>query len=123
MGEGVFEFEATAADVLEVGAEEADGGSSSDGGAGFVDALFFNKNATGEDQGLGTLAGGRMSLVDEELVETDLFVALFWGILHSRVSISNKKKESAASIFSWFINEGLPIERERMTPQHLPFFG
>src|SRR3981081_3491296 len=42
VGEGVLELEAAAADVLEVGAEETDGGGGGDGGAGLVDALLVD---------------------------------------------------------------------------------
>ncbi len=82
VGEGVLEFEAAAADVLEVGAEEADGGCGGDGGAGLVDALFVDENAAGEDEGLSAFAGGGVAVVDEKLVETDLFVALFCRVRH-----------------------------------------
>ncbi len=72
VGEGVLELEAAAADVFEVGAEEADGGVGGDGGAGLVDALLVDEDAAGEDEGLGALAGGGVAVVDEEFVETDL---------------------------------------------------
>ena len=77
MGESVFELEAAAADVLEVGAEEADGGGCGDGGAGLVDALIVDEDAAGEDKGLGALAGGGVAVVDEEFIEAKLFAALF----------------------------------------------
>ena len=83
VGEGVLEFEAAAADVFEIGAEEADGGGGGDRGAGLVDALFVDEDAAGEDEGLGAFAGGGVALVDEELVEADLFVAFFCGVRHS----------------------------------------
>ena len=76
MGEGVLEFEAAAADVFEVGAEEADGGVGGDGGAGLVDALLVDEDAAGEDEGLGAFAGGGVALVDEEFVETEFFAAV-----------------------------------------------
>jgi hypothetical protein len=85
MREGVLEFEAAAADVLEVGAEEADGGVGRDGGAGLVDALLVDEDATGEDEGLGALAGGSVAVVDEELVEAEFFFALFGGVRHFSV--------------------------------------
>jgi hypothetical protein len=68
VGEGVLELEAATADVLEVGAEETDGGGGGDGSAGLVDALLVDEDAAGEDEGLGALAGGSVALVDEELV-------------------------------------------------------
>jgi len=68
VGEGVLEFEAAAADVLEVGAEETDLGGGGDGGAGLVDALLVDEDAAGEDEGLGAFAGGGVSLIDEQLV-------------------------------------------------------
>ena len=81
VGEGALELEAAAADVLEVGAEEADGGFGGDGGAGLVDALLVDEDAAGEDEGLGALAGGGVAVVDEEFVEAGLhFVGLFCGI-------------------------------------------
>jgi hypothetical protein len=90
VGEGVLEFQAAAADVFEVGAEEADGGGGGDGGAGLVDALLVDEDAAGEDESLGAFAGGGVALIDEEFVETDLlgadlFVALFCGVGHSAV--------------------------------------
>ena len=69
VGEGALEFEAAAADVFEIGAEEADGGGGGDGGTGLVDALLVDEDAAGEDEGLGAFAGGGMAVVDEEFVE------------------------------------------------------
>ncbi len=77
MGEGVFEFEAAAADVFEVGAEQADVCGGGDGGAGLVDALLVDENAAGEDERLSALAGGGMALVDEEFVEADFLGRTF----------------------------------------------
>jgi len=82
VGEGVLEFEAAAADVFEVGAQEADGSGGGDGGAGLVDALLVDEDTAGEDESLGALTGGSVALVDEELVEADLLGALFCGIGH-----------------------------------------
>jgi hypothetical protein len=88
VGEGVLEFEAAAADVLEVGAEETDGRGGGDRGAGLVDALLVDEDAAGEDEGLGAFAGDGMALIDEELVEANLFraglfEALFCWVRHS----------------------------------------
>jgi len=80
VGESVLEFEAAAADVLEVGAQETNSGCGGDGGAWLVDALLIDENASGEDEGLSAFAGGGVAEVDEKLVETDLFVALFCGV-------------------------------------------
>ena len=86
VGEGVLEFEAAAADVFEVGAEEADGRGGGDGGAGFVDALLVDEDAAGEDEGLRAFAGGGVALVDEELVEADLLrSALLWALVIFRL--------------------------------------
>lgn len=90
VGEGVLEFEAAAADVFEVGAEEADGGIGGDGGAGLVDALLIDEDPASEDEGLGAFAGCGVAVVDEEFVETDFFVAgffvaLFWRLGHGSV--------------------------------------
>ena len=102
VGEGVLEFEAAAADVFEVGAEQADGGVGGDGGAGLVDALLVDEDAAGEDEGLGALAGGGVALVDEELVEADLFGAGFReGSCVALVRFALSHAESAGSIFSW----------------------
>ena len=104
VGEGVFEFEAAAADVLEVGAEEADGGGSRDGGAGLVNSLLVDEDAAGEDEGLGAFAGDGVTLVDEKFVEASLFgagllvEALFCGIGHL---FALSHAERAGSIFSW----------------------
>jgi hypothetical protein len=68
VGEGVLEFEAAAADVLEVGAEESDDGGGGDGSAGLVDALLVDEDAAGEDESLGAFARGGVALIDKELV-------------------------------------------------------
>ena len=68
-GEGGFELEASAGDVAEVVAEEADDGGVGDGDAGLVDSLVVDEDTAGEDEGLGTLAGGGEGAVYEELVE------------------------------------------------------
>ncbi len=85
VGEGVLEFETPATDVLQVGAEEADGCVGGDGGAGLVDALLVDEDTASEDEGLGTLAGGSVAMIDEELVEADLSLRAFvgWVILWS----------------------------------------
>ena len=71
VGEGVLEFEAAAADVFEIGAEESDGGGGRDGGAGLVDALLVYEDAACEDEGLGSFAGGGVAPIYEEFVEAD----------------------------------------------------
>lgn len=58
MSESGFELEAAAADVAEAAAEEPDVGVIEDRGAGFIELLLVNEDATGEDEGLGSLAGG-----------------------------------------------------------------
>jgi len=70
VGEGVLELEAAAADVFEIGAEEADRGGGRDRGARLVDALLVDEDAAGEDESLRSFAGGGVTVVDEELVET-----------------------------------------------------
>jgi len=67
-GEGVLEFETAAADIFEIGTEQADGCGGRDGGADLVDALFVNEDAAGEDKGLGAFARGGVTAVDEESV-------------------------------------------------------
>ena len=66
--EGVFEFEAATADVTKVTTEKADDGIRSDRCSGLVDFLLVDEDATGEDEGLRTLAAGDQCAVDEELV-------------------------------------------------------
>ena len=56
MGEGALELEAAAADVFEIGAEEANDGVGGDGGAWFVNTLLVDENATGEDESLCSFA-------------------------------------------------------------------
>jgi len=85
VGEGVLQFEAAAADVPEVGAEETDGCRGGDGGAGFVDALVVDEDAAGEDEGLGPLTRGSVAAVDEELVEADFLGADSFGVFFPRV--------------------------------------
>ena len=70
--EGGFELEAAAADVAEVGSEEAEDSSRVDRGAGLINLLLVDEDTAGEDESLGSLAGGCQGLVDEELVEADL---------------------------------------------------
>jgi hypothetical protein len=72
--QGFFEFEAAAAYVFEIGAEEAEFGVDGDLGAGLVDALFGDEDAAGEDEGLCTLAGDGVAVVDEKFVETYLWL-------------------------------------------------
>jgi len=73
VGEGALELEAAAADVLEIGAEEADNGIRRDGSTWFVNALLVDEDAAGEDESLCALAGGSVALIDKKLVN-----AVFW---------------------------------------------
>ena len=73
MSKSAFELEATATDIAEIVAEEANGGVHGDGGAGFVDALLVDEDAAGEDEGLGAFAGGGVALIDEKLVDAVLW--------------------------------------------------
>ena len=82
VGERVLELEAAAADVFEVGAEEADGSVGWDRGAGFVDALLVDEDAAGEDEGLGAFAGGCVAVVYEEFVEAGFHEgSTGWGVV------------------------------------------
>jgi hypothetical protein len=56
VGEGALELEAAAADVLEIGAEEANDRVGGDGGTWLVNTLLVNENATCEDESLGAFA-------------------------------------------------------------------
>jgi hypothetical protein len=73
VGEGALELETAAADVLEVGAEEANDGVGGDGGTWFVNTLLVDEDAARKDKGLGTFARGGMTLVYEKLVNTVLW--------------------------------------------------
>ena len=73
VGEGALEFEAAAADVFEIGAEEANDRVGGDGGAWFVNTLLVDENAAGEDESLCALAGCCMALIDEKLVDAVLW--------------------------------------------------
>ena len=75
MLEGALEFEAAAADILQVGAEEANDGFDGGGCAWFVDALLIDEDTAGQDERLGAFARGGVSLVDKELVEPNFFNA------------------------------------------------
>jgi hypothetical protein len=66
--ESALQLEASARDELEVFAEEAEVGGFVDRGAGLVDALLFNEDAAGEDEGLGPFAGLGVAAIDEEFV-------------------------------------------------------
>jgi hypothetical protein len=117
VGEGVLEFEAATADVLEVGAEEADLGGGGDGGAGLVDALLVDEDAAGEDESLGAFAGSGVALVDEELVEADFFranffSALFCGVGHSLVfALCRMVRQLPLSFHG--CERGSPVQRMR----------
>ena len=67
--EGTLEFETAAADVRHVFAEEADGGVGGDGGAGLVDLLLVDEDASGKDEGAGALTALGEIAVDEEDVD------------------------------------------------------
>jgi hypothetical protein len=69
--EGGFQFEASAGDEARVVAGEAKDGSIGDSRAGFVDLLFVDKDAAGDDHGLGALAGFGEMAIYEKLVETE----------------------------------------------------
>jgi hypothetical protein len=71
VGERGFEFEAAAADVAEVRAEEAEGSVGGDRGAGFVLLLLADENTAGKDESLGALAGGNEAALHQQFVETD----------------------------------------------------
>jgi len=86
VGEGALELESAAADIFEIGAEEANGGVGGDGGTWFVNALLVDENTACEDESLCAFAGGGVALIDEKLVNTGLwgFVALkLYRIAHS----------------------------------------
>jgi hypothetical protein len=113
VGEGVLEFEAAAADVFEIGAEEADDSGGRDRGAGFVYALFVDEDAAGEDESLGAFARGGVCLIDEEFIETKFFCGWLcgmcgvghwvgrWVVLMLRVRVCGRLRWGvAASIFS-----------------------
>ena len=72
MGERALQLETAAADVPQVGAEQADGGGRRDGGAGFVDALLVDQNPARENERLSAFAGGGMTQIDQQLVQTQL---------------------------------------------------
>ncbi len=67
--EGRLKLESSAGDVAEVVAEQADGTCFVDRSAGLLDLLLVDEDATGEDEGLGALAGGGELAVDEEFIE------------------------------------------------------
>jgi hypothetical protein len=77
MGESGFKLESAAADVTEVGAEEADGSIGGDGGARLVLLLLADENAAGQDESLGALASGDEAALHQQLVETDFHGLIF----------------------------------------------
>ncbi len=56
VGEGALELEAAAADVFEIGAEEANDSVGGDGGTWLVNTLFVDENAAREDESLCAFA-------------------------------------------------------------------
>lgn len=67
-----LKLESAAAHIFEIRPEEANDGLFEDGSSGLVDALVVDKDAAGEDESLGALAGGGVTLIHEKLVEADL---------------------------------------------------
>jgi hypothetical protein len=85
MSKGTLKLEATAADVFEVRAEETNDGVCGDRGARLVNTLFVHEDTASEDESLCALAGGGVSLIDEELVDAEFrgFAALkLYGVAH-----------------------------------------
>jgi hypothetical protein len=80
VGERALEFEAAAADVFEIRAEETNDSVGGDGGTWLVNTLFVDENTAGEDESLRAFARGGVALVDEKLVNT-----VFWGLAARRV--------------------------------------
>jgi len=56
VGEGALELEAAAANVFEIGAEEANDGFGGDGGTWLVNTLLVDEDAACEDESLGAFA-------------------------------------------------------------------
>ena len=77
--QSAFELEPAAADVAEVGAEDADGGVVGHGMTGFVGLLFADEDAAGKDEGLGAFAGGDEAALHQQFVETDFHGLIFHG--------------------------------------------
>jgi hypothetical protein len=77
VGESGFQLQAAAADVAEVGAEEADGSIGGDGGAGLVLLLLADEDAAGKDEGLGAFAGGNEGALHQQFVETNFHGLIF----------------------------------------------
>lgn len=65
-----FEFEAAATYVAQVVTQETDGRSFRNGVAGLFDLLLVDQDAPGEDEGVGALAAGDESTLEEQFVET-----------------------------------------------------
>jgi hypothetical protein len=61
----MFKLEASAADILQVGAEKAYDGIGGDTKAGLVHLLFVDQNTSGEDEGLCPLSRSSMAVVDK----------------------------------------------------------
>src|ERR1700674_2356516 len=66
-----LQFEAATADVLEVFAEEANIGCAVYGGSSFIDFLAVHQDLAGENEGLGSFAGGGQAAFEQKLVETN----------------------------------------------------
>jgi hypothetical protein len=73
--EGALKFESATTDVGHVVAEKADGGVGANGGAGLVDFLFVDENATSEDKGAGALATLDETTVNEEEINAGFAVS------------------------------------------------
>ena len=69
--ERFLQFEAAAAHVLEVFAQESNIGCAVDASSGFIDFLPVHQDLTGENEGLGAFAGGGQAAFEQKLVETN----------------------------------------------------
>ena len=70
VGERRLQFEASAADVTEIAAEQTDQAIVGDGVPGLVNLLLIHQDAAGENHGLGTLARRHQTTLDKKNVNS-----------------------------------------------------
>jgi hypothetical protein len=67
--ESFFQFEAAAADKLEIFTEQTNFGGAFHAGSGLLDLMTVDQHFTGEDQRLGALSGSGQAALQQQFIE------------------------------------------------------